>query len=292
MDTWWVGQDDEDSFGRPMWGLEDMVLLQDHRLAVAVPYFAHEDLRDRVFAAMKTYELGNKSVDCVLRRYGDLWDLPELEPDMRRLFERTRPVRPMVVDVVRRMYARAADLEMPLGQLAAGMSLVRLQNTFQAALLLVRQGLHFEAFALQRMILEQLAWAVAIHEDESESIFDVRPHKSIPSLKALFPLVGKLYGELSETAHIMPDTTLRYVSRAEDGQLFVHHRQRGLAWADAVRLLLLVHVFAVVAEYITRTNPVDLHAIELDVARDVWTLRVDEPAFVAAQALEAELAAL
>lgn len=46
---------------------------------------------------------------------------------------------------------------------AAGAALVRLQNTFQASVVTIKCGLHFEAAALERIIFEQLAWIFYIY---------------------------------------------------------------------------------------------------------------------------------
>ncbi len=77
---------------------------------------------------------------------------------------------------------------------------------------MLRQGMHFEYAVLARMILEQIAWVHAVHRIPDEGIFAVKPQSAISSLKRTFPAVGRLYGILSEQAHIAPELTTRYIN--------------------------------------------------------------------------------
>lgn len=131
---------------------------------------------------------------------------------------------------------------------AAGAAYVRLQNTFKGAVLCLRTGLHFETLAMERMILEQLAWIYKVHNYDG-NYFELLPNKCIKELKQWLPFVGPMYGKLSKKLHIEPMYTLNYISIKNRNLNIVFTNPKQII-QDANLLLKLYDVFCIVGEFI------------------------------------------
>jgi hypothetical protein len=82
-------------------------------------------------------------------------------------------------------------------------ALRRLEATYFAAGLLFRTGYLFEAHAVLRLFLEQVAWAYAVRDAQTaDDAEGVSPTKAIGQLKRLLPYVGPMYGLLSKRTHL------------------------------------------------------------------------------------------
>jgi hypothetical protein len=190
--------------------LDDYDILSTMTLSVAVPYRTTESFRKLIWAAMATYGFGNSSVDHVLRRYGFMWD---------RRADKSFQHEPRIIAL--RSIAEAANeianaldrvtVGSGLGPLCAKAALCRLEASFKAAYGLVRREYIFETDAVVRLILEQIAWAFAIHSVPDDEVFSLSSTKCIGRLKTIFPECGVLYGALSEWAHIDPSLAQKYV---------------------------------------------------------------------------------
>jgi len=129
-----------------------------------------------------------------------------------------------------------------LGLFASEVALVRLRTSFRATAHVLRERYTFEAAALSRLILEQIAWAYAVHSLTGKAVFRVSPTKVIGQLKEVFPQAGQLYGLLSTYAHIDPDITNEYVDVWGDGPPAV-------LWRDGARSNFIALFFAVIADF-------------------------------------------
>jgi hypothetical protein len=98
------------------------------------------------------------------------------------------------------------------GSFASWAALARLAQTFRIVAGGLTRGWHFEALSLLRLILEQLAWCVAVRGLPGQDHFEVLPTSSVGQLKAIRADIGRVYGELSEAAHIHPEHTPSYIS--------------------------------------------------------------------------------
>ena len=151
---------------------------------------------------------------------------------------------------VREVVARISDLEAPAGAppglVAAQAALLRLQASFRGAVLMCRLGLRFEATVIARLILEQIAWAYAVHGFTELVFWDVLPTKSISALKTIWPEVGRLYGQLTDVAHIVPEVSAEYhlLSETEPGVVIGSIADTRIA---SFRLLYLSYVFGIVS---------------------------------------------
>jgi len=231
--------------------LEDFEVFGDHKIAIAVPPGSPPELKRRILAAAKSYHLGVRSIDDVLRKYSPYWSL---ETELSRKQE---VLRDMLGDVINQIHQTRDWMDEiegkpdKVGLFAAGAALIRLETSFKAAKALIKRGYNFEALGVCRLILEQIAWAYNIHELEDEMVFKIVPTKSVAKLKKLLPNVGHLYGLLSDEAHISPRLTPRYIRFEEPcPHVVLGTTQDGVS--SAFILLLLADAFSIVAEYIYR----------------------------------------
>lgn len=239
--TWWTP---ETSGLTLPYGLDEINVVGDALTAVGVPDVMDEEFYRYVLAAAKAHLWGLRSVDRVLGRYAPSWEL-RVKPDRRASI--LAHVRREVVAVVKCVY------EVPGKQpddhlFHAGAAVMRLQNTFQASALTIRCGLHFETAALQRLLLEQIAWIFSIGT-RSGDWERTSPSQCISGLKPLAPYVGRLYGELSATGHAMPSRLRRYIQATRE-DIFLVLNDPTRSQHDAVVLLRLADLFGLVCEYV------------------------------------------
>jgi hypothetical protein len=157
-------------------------------------------------------------------------------------------------DVKRVVRELCNDVQRPsrLGIFASEAALVRLKASFRAAAHVVRERYAFEAAALARLILEQIAWAYAVHSLDGKAVFAVSPTKSIGKLKEVFPSAGHLYGTLSTYTHIDPNITNEYLDvHGDDGPPAVLSRDNARSNYMALFIGELADVYRVTAEAIS-----------------------------------------
>lgn len=204
--------------------LYEMELLGERRFSAAVPVSTNAELKKRILGAIKSYYGNLTSIDYTIKRYGDRWEFRDATDS--QLF---------VVDALKCIDQRVATLTEAImqgrprpdsaGLLAAEVALVRLKSSFRSALILISQAHAFEAAAIVRLILEQVAWAYAVHGcDDEHEIRRIRPTKSVGDLKRLSPVAGPLYGALSSRAHVEPETAKAYYTADSEGTIEVRHQ--------------------------------------------------------------------
>lgn len=232
--------------------LEDFEILGNLRNPVAVRADSPKELKRYVMAALRANLMGLKSIDDVLKKYGKDWNF-ELDTDEERNLckEILKQVRNNVSQTVKWM-DKVENKPDRVGLFSAGAALMRLQASFAAASLLIKRGYDFEASAICRLILEQIAWAYDVHELEDDTLFKRKPSNSITKLKRILPETSQLYGPLSDHAHISPHLVPYYVTfEPNNNQLITLLTTKGSA-SNAFILLLLADAFSVVSEYIFR----------------------------------------
>lgn len=228
--------------------VEELELIFTSMLAVGVPFDAPDDFKARVLAAANSYVMGNKSVDYQLRRYGDDFLCERPSREERTMFKALLAAKRHVEELADRL-RKFPPISVSSGCFAAEACLLRLTVSFKSAVLLIRQGFVFEAGAICRLILEQLAWAYAIHKIEDDSFFLVEPNGCITELKKLLPASGRFYGSLSNLAHVHPRKTAEYLE-FQGPQTAVLLSIAHLRWAAVFDLLTLADWYHVVGEYV------------------------------------------
>jgi hypothetical protein len=229
--------------------LDDLELLGSGPFTIGVPEDSPTEFKRMVLAGAKAFQIGNKSIDYTLRTYGSHWDVDQVDIPTLRMRKAIQAARKHVVSTID--YVMAVPSKPNHTSLfACTAALFRLQNTFRAAVITIKSGLHFETASLLRMIMEQLAWIVKIRDmtPDKGNYFQISPQSCIGDLKRLVPEAGRIYGELSGVAHLYFEETKRYI-RVEDGQLYVHLHGRDLAWLDTLHLLVIADLFSIVGEW-------------------------------------------
>lgn len=198
--------------GRPSHTVDELTLIGDMMFTVGVPHNASAEFKRYVFAGAKAASYGYRSVDYVLKQHGERWELssPSLPTEVfaRQVHSQ---VSASVLQAVEKLQAMRLGPELN-GSFAGWAALARLAQTFRIVAGGLTRGWHFEAVALLRLILEQLAWCVAVRGLPGLDHFEVLPTSSISQLKAIRADIGRIYGELSEAAHIHPEHTPSYIS--------------------------------------------------------------------------------
>jgi hypothetical protein len=230
--------------------LDDMQLVGDHLMAIAVPYAAPDALKRKVVAAMKAHVGGYQSIDYVLKKFGAVWTFPKRRDEEIILHEFLRDVK-REVERVSKLIATGPVRPEHAGLMAAEAALIRLESTFFATVLLLKQRLAFETVALCRLILEQLSWAYTVHTFEDiDGVIDLKPTKCVSNLKRALPYVGKAYGYLTKHAHMDPETHSRYLS-SEDGMAFVRYPSSSFINDVAYAVLIMTDTYRIVSEYVS-----------------------------------------
>jgi hypothetical protein len=216
---------------------------------IGVPFDAPLDFKKRLYAAAQSYVDGNKSVDYHLKRYGDLIDFKRPTEEQRELCNYLRAV----LAEARSVYGELTsgiERESYLGLFASEICLARVFTSIRMASMMLLHGHLYEASAIMRVVLEQIAWAWAVHKRDDNGIFTVSSTKSIGALKQLISSAGKKYSLLSDYTHINPNLQRQYIDFTEEFAAVVHKQPERSAQM-AVYLGYLVDDYRVVTERIS-----------------------------------------
>jgi hypothetical protein len=253
-------------FGDLPHGIEDVHIIMRGSFSVASSYDCPRDRQHQLRAVVLAEAFGEDSVDAVHEEFVIPYEdqIPELPAELQPIVAGTRAAKEFVRSAIGRVLAIKDKPDHP-GLFGAGAALLRLPMTFRLATLAVRNGFHFETAILARMIVEQLAWAVSVHQHSGDAMFAIEPQKCISRLKEYFPDAGRLYGSLSEGGHLVPQRTLRYIEFANTTEPTIHLVSLSFGLEDTALLLQLADMYAVVTEVVYSELLVDLkHVVRID----------------------------
>lgn len=183
--------------------LEDCIVIGNPYNGALIPRKSSPQFQQAVTAAVLSAELGI-SLQHAERHY--VRKLPAEEPHVPEpyaVFQEAYFLATNHIEATIARFRSRGQEPAKAGVVYADAALRRLQGTFYSAGLLFRIGFMFEARAVARTILEQVAWAYAVRNLEDAQIAkNVSATKSITELKSLLPSVGRLYGELSSDTHL------------------------------------------------------------------------------------------
>jgi hypothetical protein len=235
----------------PVHDLDDMEVIGNQLFKVGVPVDSDAEFKAYIFAAGATHSCGNRSVDNLLRRHGDLWT---------RRFEQRQASREKTIallrrEVIRQVTARCEaisrlDLRTAAteGAISGANAQVRLESTFRAAAQLLSLGFAFESEAVTRLGFEQVAWIYAVRNMVTpEEVESTSATGSVTRLKQTFPGAGRIYNRLSNLAHVSPKTRPRYLGESE-GNPIVRLRMPSAVRESMLLLVVLLDAFLVVGE--------------------------------------------
>jgi len=198
----------------PLFQLRDFDVLLNQGWPVGVDSTYPSELRLRLSAASISFQMGNKSIDNVIKRY--LNDKTYDEAPADRL---DRRIAQFVKDELTKLDKTLGELapENPvLGQMVSKWTFMRIPFSFDLAITCAQRGALFECLAIIRMILEQAAWALDIRLlDDFDAITSRRTVQSIGSMKSIHPAAGRFYGWLSDHAHWTYDAHIKAFKAAE-----------------------------------------------------------------------------
>ncbi len=249
--------------------LDRMVFIGDNHFIFAAPDNIPADLEIKMLAAVKAYVNGYRSVDYVLKTYGDNWNLvgkSKENPD-NSLYDLLYKAL-CEVGKVCDWWANTEKNGATSGIVLAGAALMRLQSSFRVASLLIRLGYVHEAASILRIILEQIAWAYKVHGlSDQDDPLHVPTKKAITSLKELFPdLIGNLYSLLSAYTHISDEDTRSFLVPDKNGQDWLVVRKTHEPGGFLILIFLQrVDSYYIVSEYVHRNyvqNPKSIRMAE------------------------------
>jgi hypothetical protein len=185
--------------GDPFEVLEDFQTLSGPSGKVILPRSASPQLVENISAALIASFLG-VGLDYAKKRYMKSLPSEQADPTVVAFQEAYFAGKRYMSETLRRFGPGPTP---SAGARFSDAALRRLPATYFAAGFLFRTGYLFEAHAVLRLFLEQVAWAYAVRDAHTSDEADgVSPTKSIGPLKGLLPYVGPLYGLLSERTHI------------------------------------------------------------------------------------------
>lgn len=178
--------------------LEDHIQIGLNAHAVRVPRDAPSKLIKYVQAAIIAYNL-RTTFDFALDHF-----LPEDEPDVPAIHLAFQEMYYAGIEHMDKTLRRMnPQVEPTAGEVFSDAALSRARNTYYVAALLYREGHMIEAHVMSRLMLEQIAWSFNIFEmKDRETAEKVEPTKAIGKLKKKIKPVGRLYGDLSQYAHL------------------------------------------------------------------------------------------
>jgi len=245
--------------------LDELELIGNNLFTVGVPVDADPEFKAYVFAAGATHSSGNRSVDNMLRRHCDSW-VKRFEDERSSDVRGVQSLRKVILEKAsgRSMALAALDLNgnVNYGVRAAANAQIRLESTFRAALQLVQLGYAFESEAVIRLGLEQVAWTYAIRNLATPGEVEATSGTGwIPNLKEVIPGAGRIYGRLSNLAHVSPATHSRFVAHS-DGQTMIRIKAPAAAMESLLLLIILLDAFLVISERCFGSNGITCESID------------------------------
>lgn len=204
-------------------------------------------MRDNVLAAVIASSTGLKSIDYVKKNY--MKNMPaEIDPDNVDI-EYIRAYK-SAKQYIFKLMSKLSGKGLPPpsnGVFGAALVLERLPSSFFSAHLLYRLGHRYEAHAVSRLILEQIAWAHSAYElGNIDDIKKIETTKTISKLKKFTPKCGILYGYLSKKTHIDYSSHIDFL-KVNNGENVVLHTQHQFYEYTQI-ILHLADLFGIVWE--------------------------------------------
>jgi len=231
--------------------LDDMEVIGNTLFQVGVHVDSDPEFKAYILAAGVTHSRGNRSVDNVLRRHLDEWvrrferEGAEAELGTEGLYRRISAEASRRCEAISKLDLR--DCLVP-GTVAAANAQIRLRSTFRAALVSIRVGYAFEAEAIIRLGLEQVAWTYGVRNIGTfEQVASTLGTGWITALKEVLPGIGPVYNRLSNLAHVAPATHERFLERSAEYTI-VKLKTPAAAIESTRLLLILLDAFLIVSE--------------------------------------------
>lgn len=242
-----------DGVRRIIWAkhFDEMEIIGNRHFSIGVPIRADPEFKAMLFAAGITHIDGNKSIDYIYKRNREDY-LSAFDDDVRcpagSLKELTLHIGETADSYSKLLSAGRFTPKPSTGQAYAANVLIRMRSTFHAINQLILGGLALEAESVIRQGLEQCAWAFAVMGlDDIAGIDQTSPTKSVSLLKAPFPGAGRIYGQLSNSAHASLSSQERFFDFHE-GKLRISVRDSENCRTALLYSVVLLDAYAHVSE--------------------------------------------
>lgn len=212
---------------------------------------ADETLIENLQASIIATLLDLKSIDHVKRTYIKKYSSKKKDKEKSKRIDLEyinayKAIKKHIEKEFSRLVTNKND-EPPLGVFGASIVLERLVTSFFSAHLLYKLGNSYEAHAVSRLILEQIAWAYAAHTlEDLNDIEKIVTTKAISQLKKIAPEAGKLYNFLSEKTHIDYDNHSEFITIEQERNVILLSHLDYYEYAKVI--LKLADLFGIVWE--------------------------------------------
>ena len=129
---------------------EEFELIGDRAIRIAVPPETPVELKKNILAGAKAYYGGYKSIDYVLKTYGEYWDLEKDEDVEKSIYRKLVQEAKSHVKVETDKVKEIQNKPSLLGLFAAVIGLSRLAASFKSTGVLIFRGHNLEAMAICR----------------------------------------------------------------------------------------------------------------------------------------------
>lgn len=229
---------------------DELEIIGDHMFAVAIPYNYSQDFKKNIFAALKAYGLGVKSIDNVRKKYGELWYFSEISEEKKELLRLLRKIKIEVECIVNTLASEYVSEDFP-GLHIAQSALIRINSSFLSATLLISKMFTIECMVICRLILEQIGWSYYISQlKDRDKIYTTNPSKTIGNLKNIIPKAGWLYGWMNTITHLDPKYDHQYQGVTEDNTFLIKFHIPEVTWTIMHCLLTITDYYRIISELI------------------------------------------
>jgi hypothetical protein len=230
-------------------------------------------LREMVSAAAITYQLQNSSIDRVRKTY--LKDVSYEEDEggelrLDRHCKRCCKTLFAAADEFLRTYPPLLRREPMVGEWIGDLTLVRAEYSLERAFAEADKGALYECVAIARMILEQLCWVYCVRSlDDVDVIAKKSSTRCVGETTRDFPIVGRLYGWMSDHAHWAYSAHLKAITSIEEqsAAMFASSQFKAIAYA---MLMVLSEVYLRIIDSIAKFHRVRA----LTATRMAWSAAV------------------
>lgn len=166
-----------------------------------------------------------------------------------------------------------------IGNIMAKTIMLRLEATFSALRILIKNGFSIESLILARFIIEQAAYSYGICKfEEFDDIEKISATKSINKYKERLNIIGTFYGQLSKFTHL-DIGGLNYYAKVENNSIRVEKRN-----LEKLKSIDILFTFALVASIyidsicgiIEETDKNNITFIEVDKLRKSYNLFIEK----------------
>jgi hypothetical protein len=223
----------------------------DFQSIVYLPPETNINLKINIIAGIKAYNQGYSSIDYVKKKFKNIW-VKQLQSEKTDEDKEYRWFTKLAMMEIDRVCEELQKFNIPntKGYIIARAALWRLQTSLYSALILLRQSFFYETIAVIRIIFEQISWVYSIYSlKDLKDIMEVSPTRSISKIKGIFPSAGKIYGFLSEHAHLSTKLISNYIEIFDEfADVTIKDSTKNKQTMYA--LFLMVDLYAIVSELI------------------------------------------